>query len=347
MLPCAKFPGWSPAQHISRWMSGPRKLVLMRRISSCNPGNRRSCSPESENVWFRQQEGLRARASARTSRDGPRKGACTSRILVIEDNPTNLQLVMYLLQAFGHAVRGAKEGAEGIELARRERPDIILLDIHMPRMDGYEVARRLRADPQSRDISIVAVTALAMVGDREKLMDAGFDGYISKPIDPETFPGKVQEFLQQPASPRCHVRGQENDTCQVTSEVAPRAEKRGIFLFVDNSAANLQLARSILESQGYEILTASSVEEGIKLARSRRPNLIVSDIHMPQHDGYYFLDLLHADSELRHIPFVFLSASMQSERERSFAESRGASKLLIRPIDPQTLLGELESCLPR
>ena len=70
---------------------------------------------------------------------------------------------MYLLQAFGHAVRGAKEGAEGIELARRERPDIILLDIHMPRMDGYEVARRLRADPQSRDISIVAVTALAMV----------------------------------------------------------------------------------------------------------------------------------------------------------------------------------------
>ena len=178
-------------------------------------------------------------------------------------------------------------------------------------------------------------------------MDAGFDGYISKPIDPETFPGKVQEFLQQPASPRCHVRGQENDTCQVTSAVAPRAEKRGIFLFVDNSAANLQLARSILESQGYEILTASSVEEGIKLARSRRPNLIVSDIHMPQHDGYYFLDLLHADSELRHIPFVFLSASMQSERERSFAESRGASKLLIRPIDPQTLLGELESCLPR
>ena len=254
---------------------------------------------------------------------------------------------MYLLQAFGHAVRGAKEGAEGIDLARRERPDLILLDIHMPKMDGYEVVRRLRADPQCRDISIVAVTALAMVGDREKLMNAGFDGYISKPIDPETFPGKVQEFLQQPASPRCHVRALEEDSCKVTPYLPETGHKRGIFLFVDNSPTNLELARSLLEPQGYEVLTASSVEEGIKLARSRRPNLIVSDIHMPQHDGYYFLDLLHADSELRHIPFVFLSASMQSERERSLAESCGASKLLIRPIDPQTLLGELESCLPR
>jgi two-component system cell cycle response regulator len=207
------------------------------------------------------------------------------------------------------------------------------------------VARRLRADARCRETSIIAVTALAMVGDREKLMSAGFDGYISKPIDPESFPKKVQEFLPQPAA-RTQTRASQGSS-GVATGAPPPPSKRGIFLFVDNSSTNLQLARSILEPQGYEVLTAASVEEGIKLARSRRPNMIVSDIHMPQHDGYYFLDLVHGDSELRHIPFVFLSASMQSERERSFAQSRGATKLLLRPIDPETLLGELEDCLPR
>lgn len=75
---------------------------------------------------------------------------------MIEDNPTNLQLALYLLQAFGHSVSSAKDGAEGIEMARQHRPDLILLDIHMPKMDGYEVASRLRQDPQCRHIPIVA-----------------------------------------------------------------------------------------------------------------------------------------------------------------------------------------------
>ncbi len=123
------------------------------------------------------------------------KESSTARILVIEDNPTNLQLVVYLLRAFGHEVTGATDGGEGIDIARRDIPDLVLLDIHMPKMDGYEVGSRLRNEPGCRTIPIVAVTALAMVGDREKLLAAGFDGYIPKPIEPETFSAKVQEFL--------------------------------------------------------------------------------------------------------------------------------------------------------
>jgi CheY-like chemotaxis protein len=103
--------------------------------------------------------------------------------------------VVYLLQAFGHEVSAATEGTEGIEMARHEKPDLILLDIHMPKMDGYEVANRLRNDPACRVIRIVAVTALAMVGDRERLLASGFDGYISKPIEPETFSAQVQGFF--------------------------------------------------------------------------------------------------------------------------------------------------------
>ena len=271
------------------------------------------------------------------------KGGNTARILVIEDNPTNLQLVVYLLEAFGHQVGGAKEGAEGIEMARQQRPDLILLDIHMPRMDGYEVAHRLRDDPACRHIPIIAVTALAMVGDKEKLLAAGFNGYISKPIDPETFAARVQEFLGVPQSERS--AGRETTEIAATTQLPPRGKSRGVFLFVDNSATNLQLARSILTPQGYTVLTASSVNEGFEIARREKPDLIVSDIHMPQRDGYDFIDLLQASSELRCIPFVFLSSSVLSSREWDNAVAHGAVKLLTRPIDAQTLLDELKACV--
>lgn len=106
--------------------------------------------------------------------------------------------MVYLITACGHHALEAHEGAEGLRKARLERPDLILLDIHMPQMDGYEVARRLRADRDCSKIPIVAVTALAMVGDREKILAAGFDGYIAKPIESELFLSQVNAFLSGP-----------------------------------------------------------------------------------------------------------------------------------------------------
>jgi CheY-like chemotaxis protein len=119
------------------------------------------------------------------------------RVVVIEDNPDNQQLVSYLLRGFGHEPLLASGGAEGVELARAERPDLVLLDLHMPGMDGYETAARIRAHPELEATPVVAVTALAMVGDREAVLARGFDGYISKPIDPESFVGEIEAVLQR------------------------------------------------------------------------------------------------------------------------------------------------------
>jgi CheY-like chemotaxis protein len=118
-----------------------------------------------------------------------------SRILVIEDNAANLELMVYLLSAFGHTVLSAVDGEQGLARALAERPDLVLCDIHMPKMDGYEVARRLKMDPDCRTIPMVAVTASAMVGDRGRVLKAGFDGYLAKPIDPETFVEQIERFL--------------------------------------------------------------------------------------------------------------------------------------------------------
>ena len=118
-----------------------------------------------------------------------------ARILVIEDNPANMQLMVYLLQAFGHDTFDATDGETGLIVAKKELPDLILCDLQMPGIDGYEVARRIRLEPQLKAMSLVAVTAYAMVGDREKVFAAGFNGYIPKPINPELFHGQVQAFL--------------------------------------------------------------------------------------------------------------------------------------------------------
>jgi len=118
-----------------------------------------------------------------------------ARILIIEDNPANMQLMVYLLRAFGHQTFESPEGEAGLKTAHQETPDLILCDLQMPGIDGYEVARRIRLEPRLKLISLVAVTAYAMAGDREKVLAAGFNGYISKPINPESFLGQVDTFL--------------------------------------------------------------------------------------------------------------------------------------------------------
>ena len=115
-------------------------------------------------------------------------------ILLIEDNEQNRYLATFLLEQHGHKVVPAPDGPRGIELAQSVQPDIILLDIQLPVMDGYGVARALRAIHSLREVPIIAVTSYAMVGDREKALAAGCNSYIEKPINPETFVDQIARF---------------------------------------------------------------------------------------------------------------------------------------------------------
>jgi two-component system cell cycle response regulator len=251
----------------------------------------------------------------------------------------------YLLNAFGHEAVEAHEGAEGIEKARREKPDLILLDIHMPRMDGYEVTRVLSADPQCSQIPIVAVTALAMVGDRERILASGFSGYIAKPLDPEAFSAQVQGFLGGGHAPVIGRAARAEKA--ISTATSSLRKKLAVVLFVDNMETNIDLVRSTLEPSGYEVFAALSAKEGLDLARRTKPDLILSDVHMPHQDGYEFLRMVQADPALANIPFVFLSASVWSTREQQQALVRGAAKFISRPIDPVALLSEIEDCLQK
>jgi len=124
------------------------------------------------------------------------------RILYVEDNEQSLYLVTFLLKSNGYEVIQARDGNEGLEAAVTFRPDLILLDMQLPSMDGYTVARRLRDNPDLAETPIVAITSFAMMGDREKALDAGCTGYIEKPINPETFLMEIGRYLT-----KCVSRG--------------------------------------------------------------------------------------------------------------------------------------------
>ena len=119
------------------------------------------------------------------------------RILMIEDNAQNRYLAGFLLEASGWEMVHAEAGPSGLALARTVDPVLILLDIQLPGMDGYAVAQALRADPRSAAVPIVAVTSYAMAGDRERCLASGCDGYIEKPIDPQTFVALVERFVPE------------------------------------------------------------------------------------------------------------------------------------------------------
>ncbi len=123
----------------------------------------------------------------------------SSTVLIIEDNVQNRYLATYLLEHHGFTVVAALDGPQGITLAGRLLPDLVLLDIQLPGMDGYSVARALRRVPALRATPIIAVTSYAMAGDREKAVAAGCDGYVEKPIDPQTFVAEISAYLASPA----------------------------------------------------------------------------------------------------------------------------------------------------
>lgn len=119
----------------------------------------------------------------------------SARILIIDDDVPSLALAEYLLQAAGHATATAHDGVQGVQLALSRTFDLVISDLHLPGLTGYEIIARLRASSEWRRVPVVAVTASSMVGDRESVLAAGFDGSLSKPIEPEKFVAEVERFL--------------------------------------------------------------------------------------------------------------------------------------------------------
>lgn len=262
-------------------------------------------------------------------------------IVIIEDTPANLELMSYLLEAFGHTVFSAGDGDEGLILVRRTNPELIICDVHLPKVDGYEVARHLKHDPDFSTIPLLAVTALAMVGDREKGIAAGFDGYLYKPIAPETFVSEVEHYLPRERhgiSPMRHALTETQD--QEISNLA-----HGKILVVDDTAVNRELTSDMLKPMGYDVWMTHSVEEAYTLACAYQPDLILSDLHMPSENGFSLFRRLQANPKLARIPFVLFGSSALDRRDYETETNLRGMHFLMRPIEPTVLVERIRAIL--
>jgi len=267
-----------------------------------------------------------------------------TRILLIEDNRINLELMLYMLQAWGHQVTTAVTAEEGLQFARSERPELIISDVQLPGMDGYDFARVAKADPQLRDIPLMALTAYAMVGDRERSRAAGFDAYFSKPIEPASFMAALDAFLpnkgaapvadDSPSGPGETVPGE-------LSALRPRTR----LLLVDDGQFNLDFKRTLFEPAGYVVETCSDASTALALLRAKPFDLVLSDVVMRGGSGFDLLGQVRAEPALRDTPVILLTSSCTDERSRARGVELGANRYLIRPIDPEALLAEIRGCL--
>lgn len=269
-----------------------------------------------------------------------------ARILVIEDNALNLELMVYLLETAGHETLCATDGEAGLQMALRERPDLVLCDIQLPLRDGHAVAAALRADPVQAQVPLVAVTAAAMRGDRDMALASGFDALVAKPIDPTRFLAQIQPYLPPAAAagaPRPLAAPAQRAVAEVPPELA--APRAGLtLLMVDDREQQLELKRDLLEPAGYRVLCRGDADAAWALLQETAVDLVLSDVVMPG-GGFSLLARVRADPRLGALPFLFLTATARDAASRERGLALGATAYLIRPLDVRVLLQEIRAAL--
>jgi two-component system cell cycle response regulator len=250
-------------------------------------------------------------------------------ILVVEDNPLNMKLVRALLLKDSYRVLEAGNAETGLVLAREGKPDLILMDIQLPGMDGLSAVGILKKDPLFQKIPIVALTSYAMDGDVEKAKEAGCDGYLTKPVDTRFFSDTIRRFLQEgPPSP----------------PNLPDRSPRKKILIVDDEPLNVKLLDAHLPSDQYEVFRAHNGPECLKQASSARPDLILLDIMMPGMDGYEVTRKLKQDPEFQGIPIILVTALGEVSDKLKGLEI-GADEFLNKPVHKVELLARIRSLI--
>lgn len=262
----------------------------------------------------------------------------SARILVVEDSPDIRVLIRMLLEAAGHEVMTASDGRAGVETARRERPDLVLMDLSLPVLSGWEAAKEIKESPETASIPVVAVTAHAMHGDRERALAAGCDGFIPKPIDEETFASLVESYLRRPVV-------EESSPIEATASPPssrPGSAEPGRILVVDDHAEVAQIIRHDLESEGHRVVVARTLDQASELARDDEQfDLAIVDVMLGPDSGYDLAAELVSRSR-EYLPVLLVTAG-EIDREKGFAA--GADDFVAKPLDPVELVARARSLI--
>ncbi|MEM7353025.1 MAG: response regulator [Acidobacteriota bacterium] len=265
------------------------------------------------------------------------------RILLVEDNEMNRDLISRRLKRRGFDVSLAVDGAEGVEKATSELPDLIIMDIGLPVLDGYEATRLLRETDATRRIPIIGLSAHAMSGDARKALAAGCDDYDTKPVEWSRLLGKIEVQLKR-VQEEAALQGDAEDAAPEEAAVAdPNAAH---LLVIDDSAMHREMLSGRLASLGYTFDLAGEVQSALSLLQEKTFDAVLLDVTLPTVEGQPMLEWIRADSRWQDLPILMLS-TVDTVRAAIDCLSRGAVDFVPQPFHAEVLKARIDACLDR
>ena len=263
----------------------------------------------------------------------------TARILVVDDNPANVKLLEVKLTAEYFEVLTASDGPSALEIAGERAPDIILLDVMIPGMDGFEVARRLKADVKTRHIPIVMVTALTETSDRVRGLEAGADDFLSKPLNDTALFARVRSLARlKVMMDELRVRYEAAGEFGISEEddLAGDDEPRGLILLVECEDLMSRRLTEYLTEAGHEVEHAASGADALALGRGKEFDLIIASLDLGEEDGLRLCSQFRSQDETRHVPILLILDDGELQ-ELAKGLELGVTDYLVRPIDRNEL----------
>ncbi|MBE0506848.1 MAG: response regulator [Marinospirillum sp.] len=266
---------------------------------------------------------------------------CGQRVLVVEDHPINQQVVQSQLEQMGLQVTLADNGAQGVEKARNEAFDLVLMDIQMPVMDGYQATREIRQF--NKDLPIIALTAAALVEDRNKALAAGMNDHLGKPFSGQQLFEHLKPWLKTQTVQIEHQAAESLPQPEPaeTQQLPVLPQKRSL-LIVDDQPANIKVLASLLKDD-YTIQVANKGQKALEIARSSNPpDLILLDILMPEMDGYAVCRELKNQAATSRIPVIFISA-LDEVSDEAKGLDLGAVDYISKPFHPDIVKSRIRN----
>ena len=257
----------------------------------------------------------------------------TKKILYVEDNDDNIYMLKPRLERKGYEVLIAGDGKEGIYLANNKKPDLILMDLELPILDGWEATKHLKKDPNTSHIPIIALSARVMAEDRSRAIDAGCDDFDTKPVDFKSLITKIHSFLP--------------DESESDDEDKVVVEDHRKILIVDDNDDNRYTLSEFLKREGFTNLeTAENGKIGLDKLNHNNFDLVLLDLKMPEMDGIEALRNIKSNDNLRHIPVIMISAADEIENVTQCIEI-GAEGYLTKPFNSMLLRARINASLEK
>ena len=274
----------------------------------------------------------------------------TARILVVDDIPANVRLLEAKLKAEYFEVLTASDGPAALEATQAQAPDLILLDVMMPGMDGFEVARRLKADPKTRHIPIVMITALTDTSDRVRGLEAGADDFLSKPVNDVALFARVRSLARLKVMiDELRVRHATTGQLEIADEgplVAEDDAANGQILLVETVDLLAEKLAARLSAAGHEVQRATSSAEALERSREQGLDLLMVSLHLAGEDGLRLCSRFRSQDQTRHVPILLILDEDELEQLAKGLEL-GVTDYLIRPIDHNELLARTRTQIRR